>query len=205
MPKFPEPPATGLALPAITKTLPAGTRLWRIYATAGAHPSAWNAFRYFGPTAARFDPHDPPPHAQTKGILYAARQAITCLAEVFQDTHVIDRASRAPWLVGFELQRSAVLLDLTGAWPTRAGASMAINTGPRPRARRWSRAIYAAYADVDGILYASSMHANQPAVALYERAQPFMPAAPIFNRALADPALLNRLATAAGRLGYGVV
>ena len=40
---------------------------------------------------------------------------------------------------------------------------------PRPRARRWSQAIYAVYADAAGLWYASSMHANAPAVALYER------------------------------------
>jgi hypothetical protein len=32
-----------------------------------------------------------------------------------------------------------------------------------------------------------------------------MPAAPIFNRALSDPPLRHRLATAAGYLGYGIV
>jgi hypothetical protein len=204
MPKLPDPPAR-LTLAAITRTLPAGTRLWRIYFAGGAHPVAWNAFRFFGPTYSRFDHHDPPPSVQARGILYAASAPTTCLAEVFQATRTVDRASHDPWLVGFELQRDVALLDLTGVWPTRAGASMAISSGPRPRARRWSRAIYAAYPAVDGLHYASSMHANEPTVALYERAVGALPATPTFNRALADRALLRRLNAAATHLGYGLV
>jgi hypothetical protein len=205
MAKLPSPPPGGLALDAITATLDAGTRVWRIYSTGGAHPSTWNGFRFYGPTQSRFDHHDEPPRVQAKGILYTAREPLTCLAEFFQATRVIDRARRASWLVGLELQRDVVLLDLTGLWPTQAGASMAINSGPRPRARQWSRAIYGAYPDVDGLLYASSMHANRPAVALYERAENVLPAAPVFNRALADRALLPRLSHAAGQLGYKLV
>jgi RES domain len=204
MPKFPEPPAR-LTLAAITRTLPAGTRLWRIYFTGGAHPATWDGFRFFGPTPSRFDHHDPPPQVQQRGILYAAREPTTCVAEVFQATRVVDRTSSSPWLAGFDLEREVVLLDLTGLWSTETGASMAIHTGPRPRARRWSSAIYAAYATVEGFLYASSMHANRPAVALYERARPALPAAPVFHRALSDPALLRRLSAAAGRLGYRIV
>jgi hypothetical protein len=204
MPKLPDPPAR-LTLAAITRTLPAGTRLWRIYFAGGSHPVAWNAFRFFGPTHSRFDHHDPPPSVQARGILYAASKPTTCLAEVFQATRTIDRASHDPWLVAFELQRDVALLDLTGVWPTRAGASMAISSGPRPRARQWSRAIYAAYPAVEGLHYASSMHANEPTVALYERAVGALPATPAFNRALADRALLRRLNAAATHLGYGLV
>jgi hypothetical protein len=137
--------------------------------------------------------------------LYAARDATTCLAEVFQATRVVDRAAGQPWLAVFRLLTDVVVLDLTGPWPTQAGASMAINSGPRPRARRWSQAIHAAYPAVGGLLYASSMHANQAALAIYERSQQALPAAPLFHRALADPALLPRLNHAATRLGYRLV
>src|SRR5688500_10965621 len=99
MPKFPEPPAT-LALTAQLKPFPAGTLCWRIYFGAGPHPISWDGFRFFGPTAARFDHHDDPPAVQAKGVLYAASSAVTCLAEVFQATRVIDRNHRQPWLVG---------------------------------------------------------------------------------------------------------
>lgn len=137
-------------------------------------------------------------------IFYCAEHGPTCLAEVFQDVRVIDRSARDPWLVGFSLVRDVALLDLTGTWPTRAGASMAINSGPRPRAQRWSQAIYEAYPDLEGIYYPSSMHANRPAIALYERALTALPRAPVFHRPLADPALLSVLRHAARELGYGL-
>lgn len=206
MPKLPEPPAV---LPtAALVDIGAGERVWRIYFQTGPHPITWSDFRHFGPTAARFDHHDPPPHTQLRGILYAATGAIatqTCLAEVFQSTRIVDRVARSPWLVGLALARPLTLLDLTGTWPTVAGASMAINSGPRPRARRWSRAIYTGYPDIDGLLYASSMNANAPALALYERAASAFPSAPLFHRSLADPTLTARLNAAATKLGYGLI
>jgi hypothetical protein len=204
MPKFPEPPAV-LTLPAAIHVLRTGTRLWRVYFAGGAHPTGWDQFRFFGPSNSRFDHHDSPAAVQSKGILYAAASPLTCLAEVFQATRVIDRSAGAPWLAGFDLARDATLLDLTGLWPTQAGASMAINTGPRPRARRWARLIYATYPDVRGIYYPSSMHRNQPSVAFFELAQAVMPGVPVFNMPLNDPALARRLGTAAASLGYRIV
>lgn len=204
MAKFPEPP-TQLTVPPDLSVIGKGTVLWRLYFIGGAHPTRWQDFRYFGPTNARFDHHRPPPRSQTRGILYAAADLVTCLAEVFQATRVIDRNANTPWLVGFSLDRDISLLDLMGTWPTRAGASMAISSGPRPRARRWSAAIHAAYPAVEGLLYGSSMNANRPSVAINERARSAVPSAPRFNRALADPALLGRLNVAATRIGYRLV
>lgn len=79
---------------------------------------------------------------------------------------------------------------------------MQINSGPRPRARRWSRAIYAAYPEVAGLYYASSMHANEPVVAFYERAELAFSPSPTFHAPLAHPALLEVLRNAAADLGY---
>ena len=203
MAKFGEPP-TSLHIPKEIVTLKA-SRFWRVYFIGGTHPTGWSDFRFFGPTQVRFDHHDAPPALQSKGIFYCAEDPTTCLAEVFQATRTIDRTGRAPWLVGFELDREVQLLSLTGDWPTRAGASMAINSGQRPRARKWSRAIYDAYQTVEGLLYCSSMHANKKAIALYERARSALPKAPLFNRALADPAILKRLNRAASELGYRLV
>lgn len=124
---------------------------------------------------------------------------------MFQDARTIDRVARQPWLAGFALVADLVLLDLTGLWPTATGASMALNAGPRPRAQRWSRAIYAAYPRVQGLWYPSSMHANAPAVALYERARHALAPGPLFHRALADPALLAPLRWVALRIGYGPI
>lgn len=206
MAKLPEPPGAE-ALRRIgpeIKALPAGTELWRVYFREGRHPGTWNGFRSFGPVRnARFDHHEEPPGVRK--ILYAATGPLaitTCLAEVFQDTRIIDPARGGPWLVGFPLAQDVSLLDLTGAWPTRAGASMQINSGPRPRARRWSRMIYAAYPEVTGLYYASSMHANEPVVALYERVEPALPPSPVFHAPLAHPALLEVLRNAAADLGY---
>ena len=206
MPKFPEPPADLAArLPPRLRRLPAGTELWRVYFRGGRHPGVWNGWRAFGPVAgARFDHHEPPPRPQARAILYAAADGVTCLAEVFQAARLIDATAHQPWLVGFALAAELTLLDLTGTWPTAAGASMAINSGPRPRARRWSRAIYAAYPAVQGLWYPSSMHANRPSAALYERARPAIAAAPFFHRALDDPLLTDLLAWAAEALGYGL-
>jgi hypothetical protein len=207
MPKFPEPPdGEELArVPSEERPLAVGSILWRVYFRGGYHPSFWNTFRAYGPTRSRFDHHVPPPGIQERSILYCAAQGPTALAEVFQDTRLIDRTARDPWLVGFALREPLRLLDLTGVWPTRAGASMVICSGPRPRAQRWSRSIYEAYTKVAGLYYPSSMHANQPAIALYERAERRLAPAPVFHRPLLDPALLPVLRHVARDLGYGLV
>lgn len=198
MPKFPEPPAR---LPEPELRL-CQDRLWRIFFAAGAHPTSWNAFRRWGPVDARFDPHRPPPALQARGVLYAATDARVCFAEVWQSSRFIDRSAGAPTLVALEPTRPLRLLDLCGAWPTRAGASMAINSGSRARARRWSLAIYEAFPEVDGLWYASSMYKNAPAVALYERAADAMPRHPRFHRRIDAPELHGVVRNVAAEVGY---
>jgi hypothetical protein len=206
--KFPDPPARGRLAARVgpeLRRLRAGTVLWRIYPAAGPHPSAWNAFRAWGPAPnARFDHHDEPPREQARRILYAALRAYTCFAEFFQDARTIECSRQQPRLGGLELARDVALLDLTGAWPTRAGASMALNSGRRDRSRAWSRRIHEDYPAVEGLFYPSSMDGNLPAVALYERARDALPARPVFDRALADPALARVVAHAAVLFQYGV-
>jgi len=162
--------------------------------------------REFGPTTARFDHHIPDVSLNsgehTRAIQYLALDGITPLAEVFQDTRVIDRAAGSPWLVAFELAADLTLLDLTGTYPTRAGASMLINCGSRPRARAWSRAFYEAYPQTQGLYYASCMHENSPSLAIYERAAEAIPAYPSFHRGLSDKALRLTLRNAAVKLNY---
>ena len=208
MAKLPAPPARGgLAARASAEihTLQGGTVLWRIYPRNGAHPAAWDRFRHFGPVATmRFDHHLPPQREQARGILYGALRVYTCMAEVFQETRTIERSRGGPWLAGLELSRAVRLLDLTGTWPTRAGASMALSTGRRDRARAWSARIYEDYPGVQGLYYPSSMDGNQPAVALYERAGEALAARPVFHRALADPALNAAVVKAALLFNYGV-
>ena len=81
---------------------------------------------------------------------------------------------------------------------------MSISTGKRKRAREWSRAIYDAFPQLAGIRYASSMDANRPAFALYERAKPAIPARAVLNEPLSAPGLALLLARAAVRFGYRV-
>lgn len=128
----------------------------------------------------------------------------TCFAEIFQETRTIERSRNRPWLAGFELGRDVSLLDLTGTWPTKAGASMAINSGRRDRARAWSLRVYEDYPTIEGLYYPSSMDGNQPSVALHERAQEAIPARPLFDRALEDPALNSAVVKSALLFNYGV-
>lgn len=193
------------------RLLEPGTELWRVYFRGGRHPTLWNQFRAYGPTDARFDHHlagaAGQPSVQQREILYAATNLVTCLAEVFQRTRIIRRSVGDPWLVGFTVKSELRLLDLTSRWPTRTGrASAAISTGSRSRARRWSQAIYEAYPDLHGLYYASSMHALQPCMALYERAQgtDFLPQRPGFHRGLLDPTWERVLKNAAVELNYRV-
>jgi hypothetical protein len=193
------------------RRLPAGATLARVYFTRSPHAIAWNAFRYVGPLNSRWDHHRPDAHgapcAQERGIYYAAADAKTCLAEVFQDTRRIDRSFQAPWLAIFKTLRPLEVLDLTGDFATRMGASMAVHSGSRRRARGWARGLYEAFPAAQGILYAASMHGGAPALALNERALsdgPLFPPHPELHRSLADDAMLDALKHAARSLGYAL-
>jgi hypothetical protein len=212
MVKLPDPPEPAWLRANIAPELqpvPALARLWRIYFRAGNHPTLWNNLRYWGPTGARFDHHLADAEGQgclqARGVLYAAggrRGGLTCLAEVFQRSRLINPIRNEPWIAAFATASDLTLLDLTGLWPTRAGASTALTSGPRPRARAWSRAIYAAYPEIDGLLYPSSMAGHAPAILLYERAGQAIPQRPELHRTLADPALATVLTNAARDLNY---
>lgn len=210
MSKFPEPPGvTALhRIDAQTIQLPAGTMLARIYFAGGPHPSHWNQFRHFGPTSARWDHHLPntngEPVEQDRCALYCAPDVDTCAAEVFQATRRIDRTRNAPTLVIFALAEPVVLLDLRGVFATTIGASTAIHSGPRARARAWARQLYEAYPTLQGFYYGSSMNGHAPACALNERAQHTLPPQPHFHRALNDDMLVEVLQHIALRLSYAL-
>ena len=181
-----------------------GDQLWRVYLRGGEHPSRWNQFRTFGPTDARFDHHLESEPDAGRTVLYAAANPVTCLAEVFQKTRTIQRSRRRPALVGFAVASSLRLLDLTGSFPTRVGASMGLMTGARSVARNWARELYATYAEAQGLAYPSSMHGNAVAVVLNDRAETAkaLPRSPGFHKALDDPAMITLLKNAARDLGY---
>jgi hypothetical protein len=210
--KLPNPPAPeqlAQIRPSYQKLL-ADTLLWRVYFTRAQHPGQWNSYRFVGPTTARFDHHllnkARQPHAQSRGIHYAALDGIIALAEVFQTTRVINRSAKGPWMVAYRPQKSLQLLDLSGAFATHVGASMLISSGPRTRARRWSQAFYEAYPHIDGLYYESSMHGGHYCVALYERTQnDVLPPHPAFHRALNDPTIIGLLRQAADRLNYSLI
>jgi hypothetical protein len=213
MSKFPEPPtATELAKvnPDIC-VLPSGSVLARIFFRASAFPASWNEFRYWGPAESRFDHHLTDalgcPTVGKRGIYYAASKGTlsglgVCLAEVFQSSRTIDTSGNEPWFVIFPTIRDLKLLDLRGSFSTRMGASAAINTGPKKRAQRWSKALYDAFPDADGIIYPSSMGGGSDAFALYERSTNALPTNPDFHRPLNDPSLYSEIVKSAKEIGY---
>ena len=183
-----------------------GTLVWRVYRAAGRHPATWSTFRAYGPVATgRFDHHDPPPHDDpARGVLYGSLDAPAAIAEAFQDGRLIDRIRDSPWLVGFGLGRDTTLLDLRRGWPTRAGASQAISSGPRDVSQAWSRAIYADYPSVHGLLYPSAMAGSSTNIALYERAVTAVPGHPALHVPFSHPGLERALSRIADRFGYAL-
>lgn len=208
MAKLPRPPESAelVALAPLTGALhTVGTdlTLWRIHATLGEHVLAWNQVRHRGPARGRFDPHHlPPGDDASRCVLYVGDQIPVVLAEVFQHTRRVDVAAGGPWLTGLRLTRTLSLLDLTGLWPTRAGASQVIASGPRPQAQAWARVIADAWPDVDGLWYRSSMHGRGHCAALWDPAADAIPDRPLMSIPLAHPALWDALADACEQLGY---
>lgn len=149
--------------------------------------------------SARFDHHIA---GERRGVLYGAASMATCVAEVFQGTRVVDRAGDDRCLTAFRTTRAIRLLDITGDWPTRAGASQALASGPHSRAQAWARAIYEAYPTLEGVWYPSSMRGGHPAVVLFERAADALPADPALDVPLTHPGLLADLTRAADSVGY---
>ena len=72
---------------------------------------------------------------QDRAVMYVADHPVTCLAEVFRKTRVINRWHKDPWLVGFSVDTAVTLLNLTGSFTTRAGASMGLMSGARSVSR----------------------------------------------------------------------
>lgn len=147
------------------------THLVRIFSALGDHPQRWNSFRFAGPLPhGRFDPHADCGAVQedSVGVVYFGLSVRTAVAEVYQTTSTVDRATRSPHLVVFRPARTLRLLDLSGLWPTRAGASQEISSGPKKVTQAWARAIHTAHPDLDGVWYRSSMDSGHPAIALWE-------------------------------------
>ncbi len=211
MAKLPEPPGVAhlQSIPPEYVTLKKGTTVWRLFCQGGTYPTDWNRLRYYGPTSSRFDHHVCCPNGKpgmgNRGIMYLAvgPDAIaTCLAEFFQFSRTINRYLNKVSLTAFSLKDDLLLLNFDSHFPTRIGASMAINTGPRPKARRWAQQLYEAYPNAQGIYYPSSMYANKPSLALFERGKDVIPDQYEFNRRLSAKGLANTIAITASKIGY---
>ena len=135
-------------------------------------------------------------------MLYAADSVTCALAEAFQLRRAVDRHTHTPYLIAFRLRRPVSLLDMAGTWPTRAGASQSINTGPRSRARAWAGAIRAGWPEIEGIAYPSSMCGGASCFALWQPAADAMPERPQLSLPLDNSALLGPLKRAADDIGY---
>lgn len=202
LPRTPELPL--VRRPGDLRRLPRSAALWRVHATAGPHVTPWNRLRHFGPTTSRFDPQPPPPRWSERGVTYAATDVVTCLAEVFAASRVVDVGRRAPYLTGWRPTRVLTLLDLTETWPIRNGASHLLTSGPKSVCRAWARAVDTEWPDLDGLWSVSTM-TGRPTVTLFTPAADAFPRRPAFSRPLASPALQGALATAAAEIGYRVV
>lgn len=214
LPRSPGVPTLS-AIPPAVHVLPSGSDIVRIWFSGSRYASGFAHFRDFGPTNSRFDHHLPDgagrPTSGARAILYAIDAAadphafMSALAEVFQDTRTIDLTVGGPHLAVFRTVRDLSLLDLTGHWTTRAGASAGLSSGPRAIAREWSRDFYASYPDLDGLRYRSAMSGGSSlSLALYERSGSAMPAAPLVDRPLRHVALRADLVRAARTLGYSI-
>lgn len=206
MVKLPLPPEPAALHRRVSDVHRLGDRvLWRVHRTSGEHIVAWNALRYWGPaSAARFDPQPPPPSISERGVSYAATDIPTALAEVFQQTRVINTRRGDPYLTAWRPSRSVQLLDLTGEWPIRAGASFTLNTGRRDRCRAWARTIHTAWPEIDGLWHRSSM-TGQHIVTLFTHAADSFPARPVFSVPLSHPGLRAGLLAAASQINYRTV
>ena len=194
--------------------LDAGTKVVRIHALGGHHPTAWNALRDFGPTKSRFDHHVPPPRSQERKIAYLAHgnNAMTAaVAEYFQDgsgagVRPLDLVAGEPQITFFELAQPIRLLNLDTGWITRAKGNQAIRTGPRARSREWARSIYDHHGDkVSGLAFGSSVWGPGRNVAVWETGAHALPVHPLASRPLRDPALKIPLSHIARDLATTIV
>jgi hypothetical protein len=180
--------------------------LWRVHRTEGEHVLPWNTLRTFGPLPSmRWDPHPgPQPMSGAEGVLYAAVDVATSLAEVHQTTRVIDTRAGAATLIAWLPRRRLRLLDLSGTWLLRNTASAALLATPRSTCRRWARAIYTTWPELDG-LYVPSTLTGRPNVVLWNAAADSIPAMPSFSRPLAHPLVWSIARAAAAEIGYYIL
>lgn len=180
-------------------------RVWRIMRTSGRHAVPWNHLRSWGPLQhMRWDPHDAPASDQPdRAVMYGATDVLTAVAEVFQHDRYVDVHSNDPYLIGFTPIRGLQLLDLSGTWLLRCGATASQTSAPRTTCREWARAIAVTYPHLDGLWVRSSM-TNRPVVVLFAPARSALPSEPEFSRALATGDTRLVVQAAATEIGYAI-
>lgn len=169
--------------------------LWRIHRVSGAHPSAWNELRTFGPLSlSRWDPHPPPKQLHTAAgspvmnrapaVSYTASNPDTAFAEVFQDRKKIilspDRV-----LSGWTPTTGLELLDLVNSdFAIRNKAAHMLAAAPRSTCRAWARTIWEQLGGSIGGLLAPSTMTGGSLVVLFSMSAGAFPSAPAFSRPL---------------------
>lgn len=157
--------------------------------------------RSYGPLRdMRFDPHpDGPPRASEEGVLYTAGDIATALAEIYQRTRIIDTTTGTPYLTGWRPTRLLRLLDLTGDWPVRAGASHAHQL----RTQRPHPSLGLRPSAPPGPISTDSPTTPSPATKASPSSCPPQirsPTPPATSRPLGDPATLRAIYAAADRI-----
>ncbi|MGV0646390.1 RES family NAD+ phosphorylase [Mycolicibacterium sp. XJ2546] len=180
--------------------------LWRVHRTEGEYVLPWNKLRTYGPLPSmRWDPHPGPhPISAAEGVLYAATDIATSLAEVYQLTRVVDTRAGAPTLTAWQPERVLRLLDLSGTWLLRNSASASLLAAPRSACRRWARAIYTTWPELDG-LYVPSTLTGHPNIVLWSNAADSIPTMPSFSRPLTHPLMWSIVQAAAAEIGYQIL
>lgn len=205
-PKNPSTPPSRLDLQDAEVLTLVGRQLARIALTTSPYALPWGGLRTWGPVQrCRWDPHPPPAGEHPgHGVLYTACDLMTCAAEVFADTRVVDTRSDSPVLQVWQPTRPLRLLDLTSRWALRNGASVSLDSAERATCRAWARAVHDQLPALDGLWVRSTM-TGQAMTVLLTPAADSIPALPDQSAPLADPTIHALLCELAPDIGYEVV
>ncbi len=177
--------------------------LFTVYPTTGPYRRPWNRLRTWGPVASRWDPQpEPAADHPDNGVLYAAGDVTTSLAEVFQDRRAVTLSDHRA-LAGWRPTRPLRLLDLTGTWAVRNGASASLHAADKSTCRAWARQIRQTWPDLDGLHVPSTM-TLRPMLVVYAPAADSFPAWPAVARSLTHPDLAAMITDAADELGWPI-
>ena len=178
---LPPPDLAACLLPVIELNL-ATTPLWRIH-KAIYGPIHYNRKSQTN-TTFRFDAA-----GDEFGVLYASPSFAACMTEAVVRGHF--QGNSRPWMIdehelasrcitslGTELARPLKLADLTKPHVHLGMDNRVFSVGDYRGPNLWSTAIYQAFPDIDGI-YFTSRYANEPSVAIFDRASLIAREAPI--------------------------